>query len=180
MIKAIEKFKKQFDEFNDKKKQLVEELRLEFPKIILELLEKSDFIETISWKQYTPYFNDGEAPVFSTSHDSLLVNGYDEYDDEYDRLLPYHAKILQTDEDVIISDEFAVKYDETSFIGRKKGMYGLVPNPNYDKKNGDLLFEIKNTLMLIPDEFYLELFGDHTEVKIYKDGRIETSEYEHD
>jgi hypothetical protein len=34
-------------------------------------------------------------------------------------------------------------------------------------------------LLEIPEEFYKDLFGDHVEVKINRDGTVETEEYEH-
>lgn len=40
-------------------------------------------IETISWVQYTPYFNDGEETIFSANLDSFQINGDDRWDAEY-------------------------------------------------------------------------------------------------
>lgn len=51
----------------------------------------------------------------------------------------------------------------------------------YAKGNDKIMYrEIVDTLQLIPDNFYEELFGNHVEIIINRDGSISTSEYEHD
>ena len=40
--------------------------------------------------------------------------------------------------------------------------------------------QFENILQSVPDEFYMELFGDHVEVIVNRDGTISTEEYEHD
>jgi hypothetical protein len=41
-------------------------------------------IESFSWVQYTPYFNDGDACVFGVYTDYPEINGFDEYGLKYD------------------------------------------------------------------------------------------------
>lgn len=46
------------------------------------LFEKYPDLESFSWTQYTPYFNDGDSCTFGT-HDIDQVNGHEEYSDEW-------------------------------------------------------------------------------------------------
>ena len=47
------------------------------------LFEKFPELESFSWTQYAPYFNDGDACTFS-AHDIDRVNGHQEYEDDWD------------------------------------------------------------------------------------------------
>jgi len=80
MSEILNKIKAELDIFAAKKKELVEELRKQFPALFAEQFSKSKCIESISWSQYTPYFNDGEECVFSAHTDWLDVNEEDYYD----------------------------------------------------------------------------------------------------
>ena len=44
------------------------------------IFEKYPTLESFGWTQYTPYFNDGDATIFSASTDYISVN--DEYVDD--------------------------------------------------------------------------------------------------
>lgn len=52
----------------------------------------------------------------------------------------------------------------------------------YDSENIEksVFVSFSSVLESIPYEFYLELFGDHVEITIKKDGTIKVDEYEHD
>lgn len=136
MSEILNKIKTELDIFEAKKKQLVEELRKEFPQMFVELFNKSKCIESVSWTQYTPYFNDGEECVFSANTDWLDLNGED-----------YYSR------------------DEIE---------------GWDKTEEAIIQEIKNVLGSIPEDFFRELFGDHAQITLKKNGDIIVTEYEHD
>lgn len=53
-----------------------------FNESIKELFAKHPKLESFSWTQYTPYFNDGDECTFSAQTDSLKVQfGGEEFDD---------------------------------------------------------------------------------------------------
>jgi len=136
MSEILNKIKTELDIFEAKKKQLVEELRKEFPRMFAELFNKSKCIESVSWTQYTPYFNDGDECVFSANTDWLNLNG------EY-------------------------YYSRDKIEG-------------WDKTEEAIIQEIKNVLGSIPEDFFRELFGDHAQITLKKNGDIIVTEYEHD
>jgi hypothetical protein len=107
-------------------------------------------IEKIRWKQYTPYFNDGDACVFNVYDATVQLIGGDETGGDCDDgfLDEYH---------------FNLNYADTN--EEKKKIAAL--NVTWDFK--------------LPDEDILQqIFGDHTEVTVNRDGTIEQEDYEHD
>ncbi len=54
-------------EFQDKKIQLVNQLKVEFPNLFTHIFEKYPNLEAFQWNQYTPYFADGDECIFSVN-----------------------------------------------------------------------------------------------------------------
>jgi hypothetical protein len=178
MSEVLNKIRRELDAFAETKKALVAELRNEFPNMFKDIISKAETFETLSWTQYTPYFNDGEACEFSTNIDYLDIDDDDIYSREDLKYFLY-GKIL-TEEDKVFNDEIAVKEGNPHMIGRNIGQDGYVKNQKYNEHDGEIYNSIKTVLSEIPDEFYLELFGDHSKVILNKDGTIVVEEYEHD
>lgn len=135
-MNILEKINQELQVFNERKKLLIKELQEQFPVMFKELFDKYPNAESISWNQYTPYFNDGDECIFSVHNDNLEVNNQQSWD---------------LDEDSEVYGEFeAIEED------------------------------FKTVLQTIPDDFYRDLFGDHVQVTINKNGTIDTEEYDHD
>lgn len=153
-MELVDKINEQLEAFKAKRADLVKQLQAEFPSLLLPLFSQSKRIESIGWRQYTPYFNDGDECIFGVHNDDLTINGIDDYDGDENEIAFIKEKIWNGDKWVV--------------------------NTNLDKPEFDLLQQIEKVLRSIPDDFYKDLFGDHVKVTVYKDGRIETEEYEHD
>lgn len=153
-MEVINKINEQLEAFKAKRTDLVKQLQTEFPALLAPLLSQSKRIESIGWRQYTPYFNDGDECIFGVHNDDLTINGIDDYDGDENEIAFIKEKIWNGDNWVV--------------------------NTNLDKPEFELLQQIEKVLRSIPDDFYKDLFGDHVRVTVYKDGRIETEEYEHD
>lgn len=176
-MNLVERIKKELEEFNKKKQSLVEELRVEFPKLFKELLEQSTVIESFSWTQYSPYFNDGDECTFSVNNSDISINGfneddYDEDDEEQEKLdfLETEYKEIKTQEEL--------NYVNSSYY--KIGDKAYLPVVSFDDINLKVYLQIKQLLTSIPDDFYEDLFGNHVEVTVYKSGKINVEEYSHD
>ena len=61
------------------KKEAQEVVKAEFEKEALSLLDELG-IDSFTWQQYTPYFNDGDACVFSVYADEPRINDVDPYE----------------------------------------------------------------------------------------------------
>lgn len=151
MSEIIEKIKQELADFNEKKQAMIGELRRKFPELFKHLFGKSNKIDSISWTQYTPYFNDGDSCEFGVYNDNLYING------EYDDPAWYSWR-----------SEYPEYHEELSEKGK------------VDLDECQIVRDFKEILQSIPDEFYEDLFGDHVMVTIFKDGRVEVEEYSHD
>jgi hypothetical protein len=73
---------------------------------------------------------------------------------------------------------FSVSNDESSLEINDLGYYDDSICDDEEKK---LAYEqLEEILQSVPEEFYKDLFGDHVEVTVNRDGTIEKEEYEHE
>jgi hypothetical protein len=131
---------------------------------LLQPLLEHPSVEAIRWRQYTPYFNDGDPCTFGVGEISVRITGTDEdagdgedgfvstYDDEVRALKGYTKGWGKDEREIPGSDPVF----GTAFKQAEKALEGG---------------EFENAL--------LELFGDHAEVTVYKD-RIVVDSYDHD
>jgi len=117
--------------------------------------EQVPLIKAVSWTQYTPYFNDGEACVFSVGDVCFLTE-----------------KGL---EDFI---EDGGGYAEEYAAG-DKSCYEEVYHVGLTVEDFDKIKDFKHFLSGIPEDVYEHIFGDHVYVIATKDG-FEVEEYSHD
>lgn len=115
-----------------------------------ELFEKHPEMETFSWNQYTPYFNDGDSCEFSanTEQESISINGEDAYE-------------IAKDTDWSGSKPKPLPEDELS---------PLLPAQK----------DVAEFLQNFDEDDYETMFGDHCEVVVNRDGTIDVEEYSHD
>lgn len=79
-MEILEKIKASIAEFDEKRKALLGELKNDFGPMLKPLFEKHQDVKEISWRQYTPYFNDGDECVFGVYNDDISINGEDVWD----------------------------------------------------------------------------------------------------
>jgi hypothetical protein len=115
-----------------------------------ELFEKHPEMDTFSWTQYTPHYNDGDQCEFHVrfEQECISINGCDSYE-IYDYTEWVNGKLVLLPEDKIHSLNQAQK-NVAEFL------------EEFDE--GD----------------YEAMFGDHCEVLVKRDGTIEVSGYSHD
>lgn len=77
-----------YEEYKVRRKELEETMKTEakaaFAELTKHLFEEDPILESFSWRQYTPYFNDGNTCEFGalTDSDSIEINGLDSYNDK--------------------------------------------------------------------------------------------------
>jgi molybdopterin converting factor small subunit len=154
----VEQIKAELEAFNAKKQDLVEQLRKEFPAMFKELFEQSEVINSFTWRAYTTYFNDGDTCTFSVHCDYPDINGENIDDLEwYDWRYKYYAK------------------------GDQSYANLMTENPEINGKECEVLYNFIDILTSIPEDFMLDLFGDHVEVTLNRDGTINVESYtDHD
>lgn len=81
------------NEWREKAKEEAEKFFQEGAK---QLFDKFPELESFGWRQYTPYFNDGDVCTFSAGTDEPDINdvmGYDIYGEEYKHLVPLQDEV---------------------------------------------------------------------------------------
>lgn len=125
------------------------------------IFEKYHTLESFGWTQYTPYFNDGDATIFSVNTDYISVNG--DYVDESNWISPIN---------IISWGNW--NSESKSYVGRVEE-----ENKNFDKNLSDATNEIIDFLSNFDNDFYLRKFGDHAEIIVTRNG-VDISDYDHD
>lgn len=132
--------------------------------VFLAFMKKYPEVQAITWTQYTPYFNDGDACVFGVND---LVIHIKEVVDKY----------LSDSE---LADEELKTFDD--YIDYTYGWYETADeNDDYLNHHENLRndFLMLRELMHGNDEFALGAFGDHVRVLVTQDN-VEVEEYDHD
>jgi hypothetical protein len=117
-------------------------------------------IKNFGWVQYTPYFNDGDACVFSVSVSSS------------DRSV-YGVEINQGYDEDAEEDEDDDGYGE-QWGGRNHGYY-----PDDDEEGFKKAKRIADFILSFDEDDLLWMFDDHAHITIWRD-REEVDDYSHD
>lgn len=119
-----------------------------------ELFEKHPKLESFSWSQYTPYFNDGDECIFSVNNSYIEVK--------------FDGKEF---EEVSGSsfDKHNPSYGSTDYNKETRENVGLE----------EAYKDIEELLSSIDEDSYNNIFGDHVKVISSRKG-FKTQDYEHD
>ena len=136
---------------NELKNELVQPSYEIFTDLQKEIFTKYPELESFSWSQYTPYFNDGDTCIFSANTSYIKIN--DEYAEDSNWINKNNV------------------VDWGKWNNSTKVYEGRVEEPNnlYNEKLANAHDEIVNFLSYFDDDFYLSKFGDHAEIIITKD-----------
>jgi hypothetical protein len=130
-------------------------------------------IVEFGWRQYTPYFNDGDTCEFkvrgtwvrTTAEPEGAVDEYgDEYEDGYSLDVDYHPSLGKVKSDW---NEETRKFENKRYEGPDEGRYDRCQALDSALQSGAF------------DNVLLKNFGDHAMVTVRKDG-IEVEYYSHD
>jgi len=134
--------------------------------VFKEFFDKHPSAESITWRQYTPYFNDGDPCYFSVHEFNLTLNDSEEELAEEEE--PEEEEELVEDEEP--EEEFD-EYDEGEYDS-----YTLSESsdPKLQKMGEDM-----QKLEEIPEDVLEKVFGDHVIITATRDG-FDVNEYNHD
>lgn len=117
-----------------------------------ELFVKHLKLQSFSWNQYTPYFNDGDECIFSVNRDSLDIKYGDE---DFEEISDY----------TIRSDY----YEQERRREGKEPAEGLAA----------AFTDISATLNTLEEDDFRMMFGDHVKVTVSAAG-TDVNDYHHD
>ena len=160
-------FKSTIEERNKKIQDFVEEqrnfMKNSFNNIIKLFFEASPNVKLVTWHQYTPYFNDGEACTFSVG-------------DIYIKLKTEQEKSTG----ILEPEEYVRWYDDADgyyYIYRDvKKMSEDLKIPLEEAENLRSLSTLINSL----EDNLLATFGDHKSIIFFADGKMEITTFDHD
>lgn len=159
-FKEIEQLQKNYEE---SRKKFSEECSLLIKEATKKIFDEYPELLSFSWEQYTPYtpyFNDGDSCIFSV-HEISHVNEYSIYEYEYGT--KENTKRAQNNNEL----ENNILLDYKSYPKKKIRINHLIDDLN-------------NFIQLVPEFIMEDIFGDHSEITIYRDGTHKTEYCEHD
>lgn len=171
MSNAIDNIKAAIDEYYAMKAVVNEKVKANLAKAFVDFFDQNPLIKVIGWAQYTPYFNDGDACVFSVGEVGFGMDendvGADPY--EYTKISKPHQYTLDSAAE---GTEYAVEaVAKWEALCAEHGEDILNQTDANCKELGTLLEQIDDQLE--------DMFGDGIQVVVTRSG-IDTEEYEHD
>jgi len=147
----------------------VEQKPIEDLQPILQAVLNDPTVVEFGWRQYTPYFNDGEPCTFDVH--GTWVRTTDDEDADADELEMWNHRSLGE----IKGGEWAPDPDSP---GRNKRVGAQYEGPDEDRyrRCKDLEAAVESGHF---DHVLLDAFGDHAEITVRRDG-IEVEFYDHD
>ncbi len=125
--------------------------RAELEAAIPRLFEQYPFLQSVGFKAFAPYFNDGDACVWHLRADEPDVAAIDANGEEYD---------------------VWTRAEETTGYGENEK-----PNPLYDKAHDDCYQAVIALIDMVDEDVWEQILeSEHVEVTLTKDG-IQTSDY---
>lgn len=145
-------------EYNKMKEEFQKKAQEAFKEVFKQFWTDHPTIEYVVWNQYTPYFNDGEPCTFSVGEISGLTKvGHEKWQ-----------------EDGGWAEEYAAyTYDYT------KKKYEASEGETISEEEADSCVNALNELAKLPDDIYLDMFGDHATVIATREG-FSVEEFSHD
>lgn len=136
-------------EYNKTKKEFISKSQDVMKLAFKEFFEANPDINQVAWTQYTPYFNDGDVCEFGVS-DIYFTLAKDEVD-----------------------------LGEADYLGDEDTHYSECSSGPDVKKHARAFKTFTDEIRQLPEDIYLNTFGDHVKVVANKDG-FDVQEYEHD
>lgn len=118
-----------------------------------ELFDRHLILQKFRWQQYTPYFNDGSACIFSVNSNMPDINDIDGWDLSRVKIDPLKSSLLSRFEGI---------EDQTQALQKAQ-------------------IDVAEFLGSFNDNDMLSMFGDHKEITVHRENiRIEIDDYDHD
>lgn len=142
-----------------------------------DLFDSAPSVEGVVWEQYTPYFNDGDACVFSIGEPRFLIKNNDPvvegvtswYGDDYD----------EEDDDVSLSEYEASQFVNYEWDGSwPNRTRRVIPISDLKTELYEHLEKVETGFGAVTDVLE-NLFGDHVRIKATRSG-YDVTEYDHD
>jgi hypothetical protein len=173
MATASEKYKQFKQQYETARKQMLQQAGDAFKEFASDLFSDFPKLKSFGWTQYSPYFNDGDECVFSVNNDasSIRINGRDMDgccdgdDEEVSTCTKCENELTDT----------TAKFCDQCGTAVPKEDIGMD-----DKEHERAAKATAKMLQQFEDAVLQDLYGNHVEVTVHRDGRAVVDSYDHD
>jgi hypothetical protein len=183
LIKTMDKIKSDSEKQIEKiKSKALTAQKKNFENALKMLFENFPKLESFSWLQYTPHWNDGDECNFSASTDYIEINGEEEVSiysisEKLKRIKNKKKLGPQLEKD--LTEAKNAKKDQWRIDQLEREIKELEEDPAEVEAQLEMTEAVIGVLGSLNDDMFLEMFGDHAKVTVTADG-AEVEEYEHD
>jgi hypothetical protein len=160
--------KEKWNELVDKKKRADEEMKAAakafFTAEAKVLFENNAELESFAWRQYTPYFNDGDECIFRVNTDTIVFT--------------WNTPITEEEKDPFEHKWGAEVYSIEQDV--KRGNKDWQGRPTAFTSKHQTALNVGEFLDQFDEDTYKFLFGDHIEITVHRDGSITDEQFDHD
>ncbi len=171
MSNALDNIKAAMVEYQQAKAVVNEKVKANLAKAFVDFFDQNPLIKVIGWAQYTPYFNDGDACVFSVGEVGFGMDDKDIGEDPYE-----YTKIAKPHEYTLSAAAEGKDY-AVEAVAKWEALCAEHGEAILNQTDANCK-ELSNLLEHIDDQLE-EMFGDGVQVVVTRSG-IDTEEYEHD
>lgn len=122
-----------------------------------EFFDANPTVRVFGWRQYTPYFNDGDPCEFQCQLECSFASNAEDY----------------------TNIQYGEYEGESESVWIDDGDYGSFNEELIPEDTLGNIQDLRETLMKINEDIFLEVFGDHVTVYATRDG-FDVQEYDHD
>ena len=135
-------------------------------------------IKAIFWRQYTPYFNDGDSCEFAVGDVNFYMEDREEDDENgynaYDPFRKPSKYVYEAAADT--NNKYRDEYNkQIEVYNERVAKY----TPERVDQIQRAMADVKELFRTINDDYFLMMFGDHVEITATKDG-FQVDEFDHD
>lgn len=178
-VSIEDKIRKLHNQVSKLQNEITKESKKAFKQMTKDVFKKYPELQSFSWQQYTPYFNDGDTCTFSAYTDYLYINGSEESESLYE--ISSLIDDVKNKTKTISKLEKEMKNDSGWIVEHNKKKIEEINNANLGDltKRYHMLSYIVDCLSLIGDDVLQDMFGDHVSVIVSRDG-IVTAHHDHE
>jgi hypothetical protein len=165
---AKEKFLAFKAQYEEARKKMIEQTDGALKEMVKEIFDAFPGLQSFGWTQYTPYFNDGDTCEFgvNTYSDEIYINDSRDEDDYEDWKCPQCKR--------------SNGYD-VAFCPKDGAPKPVAEVATFSKEDREAAAEmVSDMLKNFDDDMMQDLYGDHVQVTIHRNGTATKEEYEHD
>lgn len=142
LVNSIDNIRAEYEKI---RQEMVAKAKASLSTIYKSLMDRYPEVKSVSWRQYTPYFNDGDTCVFSADMGYCIIN-------------------------------LTAPPNPNDF---ERGYYDEISEADFPRLD-EFMKNWRKLAAALDDDVLLDLYGDHAEVTVNRDGSTTVESCDHD